>query len=55
MACSYIAPLKALVAERMKDWRVKFGGLGKKVGTVTRDALAVEYCSWHRLWSSLVT
>ncbi len=28
----YIAPLKALVRERMEDWKVRFGEkLGKKV------------------------
>jgi hypothetical protein len=33
----YIAPLKALVAERVKDWRKRLGGLGKRVVELTGD------------------
>ncbi len=34
----YIAPLKALVRERVSDWRVKLEGvLGKKVVELTGD------------------
>lgn len=47
MKAVYVAPLKALVSERMKDWQVKFGQrLGKKVveltGDVTPDALSLR-------------
>ncbi|KAA0166650.1 hypothetical protein FNF27_07480 [Cafeteria roenbergensis] len=43
----YIAPLKALVSERIKDWGRKFGeGMGKRVveltGDVTPDAKALQ-------------
>lgn len=33
----YIGPLKALVSERVKDWRQKFAGLGKVLAEVTGD------------------
>ena len=33
----YVAPLKALVAERLKDWTAKFGGLGRRVVELTGD------------------
>jgi activating signal cointegrator complex subunit 3 len=47
MKAVYVAPLKALVSERMKDWQLKFGQrLGKKVveltGDVTPDALSLR-------------
>ena len=47
MKAVYVAPLKALVSERMKDWQRKFGQkLGKKVveltGDVTPDALSLR-------------
>ena len=36
--CVYIAPLKALVRERMIDWKVRFEEkLGKKVVELTGD------------------
>lgn len=36
--CVYIAPLKALVRERMVDWKVRFEEkLGKKVVELTGD------------------
>eukprot|EP00055_Hartaetosiga_balthica_P010039 m.41520 g.41520 ORF g.41520 m.41520 type:complete len:2056 (-) comp7002_c0_seq1:116-6283(-) len=43
----YIAPLKALVRERIEDWKIRFGQkLGKKVveltGDVTPDARAID-------------
>jgi activating signal cointegrator complex subunit 3 len=34
----YIAPLKALVAERVRDWSSRLGGLGKRVVELTGDA-----------------
>ena len=38
--CVYIAPLKALVKERMKDWSVRIGkGLGKKLVELTGDVV----------------
>ncbi|XP_063676843.1 activating signal cointegrator 1 complex subunit 3-like isoform X2 [Bolinopsis microptera] len=38
--CVYIAPLKALVKERMKDWSVKIGkNLGKKLVELTGDVV----------------
>lgn len=37
--CVYIAPLKALVRERIKDWRIRFQKmLGKKVVELTGDS-----------------
>ena len=53
----YIAPLKALVRERMADWRAKFvQGLGLKMleltGDVTPDAraLATAHALATREW-----
>lgn len=44
--CVYVAPLRALVRERLKDWRQKFGKLGKRLveltGDVTPDMKALE-------------
>lgn len=38
----YIGPLKALVSERMKDWKVRFGErLGKNVLELTGDTTPV--------------
>eukprot|EP00941_MAST-03F_sp_MAST-3F-sp1_P004675 g4675.t1 len=33
----YIGPLKALVRERLADWKKKFGGMGRKVEELTGD------------------
>lgn len=33
----YIAPLKALARERLKDWRAKFGKMGLGVLELTGD------------------
>jgi activating signal cointegrator complex subunit 3 len=45
----YIAPMKALVRERIKDWRVKLAPLNKEVveltGDVTPDAQAIARAS----------
>eukprot|EP00939_MAST-03C_sp_MAST-3C-sp1_P002064 g2064.t1 len=42
----YVAPLKALVRERLADWRKKFGPMGRKVvelsGDVTPDARTLK-------------
>ncbi len=35
----YVAPFKALVKERVKDWKGKFEVLGKKV-----EELSGDYC-----------
>jgi len=35
--CVYVAPLRALVSERLKDWRKKFGPLGRKLVELTGD------------------
>lgn len=35
--CVYVAPLKALVRERTKDWKVRLGGMGKRVVELTGD------------------
>ena len=36
--CVYIGPLKALVRERMSDWRRKFvAGMGKRLVELTGD------------------
>ncbi|PAV79673.1 hypothetical protein WR25_24921 [Diploscapter pachys] len=37
MKCAYIAPLKALVRERVLDWKEKFGRIGIKVIEVSGD------------------
>jgi activating signal cointegrator complex subunit 3 len=47
MKCVYIAPLKALVRERIKDWKIRFEErLGKKVieltGDFTPDTRAIQ-------------
>ena len=47
----YIAPLKALVRERVDDWKVRFGENLKKsvvelTGDVTPDVRAIQVCYW---------
>ncbi|RYY36606.1 DEAD/DEAH box helicase, partial [archaeon] len=43
----YIAPLKALVSERIKDWRAKFGPMRKEVVELTGD-VTPDLASLHR-------
>ncbi|KAI6127699.1 hypothetical protein EV401DRAFT_1854086 [Pisolithus croceorrhizus] len=44
--CVYVAPTKALCAEKHKEWAAKFGGLGVKSCELTGDTLAFGKGIW---------
>ena len=45
----YIAPLKALVRERMDDWKVRFQQkLGRRYEVTCRQTLTVEFVAYWR-------
>lgn len=44
--CVYVAPTKALCAEKQKEWAAKFGGLGVKSCELTGDTLAFGKGIW---------
>ncbi|KAI6045611.1 hypothetical protein EDC04DRAFT_2888628 [Pisolithus marmoratus] len=44
--CVYVAPTKALCAEKQKEWTAKFGGLGVKICELTGDTLAFGKGIW---------
>lgn len=43
--CVYIAPVKALVQEKLAEWKKKFTVLGIQVGELTGDSIQTDVSS----------